>query len=86
MRTEFLPYLPLRSYVTLSFIFSGCLVFNKTPSLHSVRLFHEHPILLTVPVVPMDGVYMLSSKAPSFWGKKMLLVGNVIFALIRPQF
>lgn len=68
--TEFLLYLSLRSCVTPSLIFSSCLVFNKTQTLHTGHPFCEHPILpLRVPRAPINWMGMLPSNAPSFWGK-----------------
>lgn len=63
---EFLLYLSLRSYGTWSFIFSDCLVFNKTYTLHTVPLFHEHPIPRSLSPSTSDWMYVLPSKAPSF--------------------
>lgn len=56
----------------LEFLFSGCLVFNKTYTLHTVPLFHEHPILNSLSPRTSDWMYLLPSKSPSFWGENVI--------------
>lgn len=56
----------------LEFLFSGCLVFNKTYTLHTVPLVHEHPILNSLSPRTSDWLYLLPSKSPSFWGENAI--------------